>query len=100
MSVFKVLWEFLKGNPEIVYMVSVCIVTYTILSVCKVTNKKIRRLVTFGVGVFLAIIYVYFIPCNLALILLALFATTGFYKYIMKPILKKLNITYPEEDGD
>lgn len=90
--------EFLLNYPEFVYGLSVCMCTFVILKylIPKPTRNQ-KFLVLLLSGVILGVITWFTTECKLHLIILAFFASTGFYELIIKLVMRKFNTSYQNE---
>lgn len=90
---------FLSTYPEIVYGLSVCFLTFIILKyfIPKPTRKQ-KFFILFLSGVSLGIIfYLILEKFEWPLMVLAFLASIGFYEMTIKIIMRKLHISYNDE---
>ena len=86
----------LQQYPEIIYGLSVCLLTWIILQYLISKPTKIQKFITlFSSGVCLGIVY-YFVVQEIRwpMMILAFLASIGFYELIIKTIAKKFNLNY------
>lgn len=89
----------LQQYPEIIYGLSVCLLTWIILQYLLHKPTKIQKFITlFSSGVCLGIVY-YFIVQEIRwpMMILGFLASIGFYELIIKLIMKKFNLSYGDK---
>lgn len=89
----------LQQYPEIIYGLSVCLLTWIILQYFMSKPTKIQKFITlFSSGICLGVIY-YFIMQEIKwpMMILAFLASVGFYELIIKVITRKFNMSYNDK---
>ena len=87
---------FLQQYPELIYGLSVCLLTWVILQYFISKPSKVQKFITlFSSGVVLGVVY-YFVVHEIRwpIMILAFLASIGFYELIIKTIAKKFNLNY------
>lgn len=87
--------NFLNTYPELVYGLSVNILTWVIFKyILHSPSKTIQLLVLVSSGLVLGIIYSLITKVQWPIMILAFLASIGFYEIIIKLIMRKLKISY------
>lgn len=88
------------------YMLSVILASYFVIKGVDMLNGTkavptwIKRLITFGVGIFLFLIFYRFTETSLETLITSYFVAVFFYDAVIKFCMKKLDIDYRTEDAD
>lgn len=91
--------NFLKQYPELVYGITVCLCTFTVLKyfIAKPTRMQ-KFFVLLISGIVLGVATYLVADVELPLMILAFFASTGLYELIIKVIMRRLNVSYQDKD--
>lgn len=94
----ETIMTFLNTYPEIVYGLSVNILTWIIFKYIVHSPSKTTQLaVLISSGLLLGLIYSLIVKVQWPIMILAFLASIGFYEIIIKLIMRKLKISYDKK---
>lgn len=93
---------FLSTYPEMVYGLSVCLLTFIVLKYLIPTPTRLQKFITLIVsGISLGILFYFLLDkIEWPMMVLAFLASIGFYEMTIKIIMRKLHITYNDETNN
>ena len=102
MDYIQTILDNIIANFDFAYMISVNVLTYCIIKLVDYLNKEkavstlIKRIILVSCIVLLALIYILIGYNNYIVLLNSAIAAPVFYSWVLRPILKKLKISYKQ----